>query len=160
MAFNITIVMMNMRALSEQAKIFWGKKEEVYGEKIHSRCMCKCLGSAADDREIEWGVLFFSDVHIYFQGFASQKNWKAFLIRKTNTEEEKGIFIRLRLDEVELELTADKNNWWERILSKPERSLFINHLQDRNKKVQYHFILFRPDAVKVKAVIRKINKVS
>jgi hypothetical protein len=149
-----------MRTLTEQAKIYWKKKEEEYGEKIHYRCMCKCSETSTGDQEAEWGILFFSDVHLYFQGFASQKSWKAFLFRKTGPGDEKGLFIRLGLEEVEFELLAGKNTWWERILSKPERSLFVNHLQTHNKKVQYHFILFRPDAVNVKAVIQKINKVS
>ena len=149
-----------MRAQTEQAKRYWKKKEEEYGEKIHSRFMCKYSGTSPGDQKIEWGILFFSDLHLYFQGFASQKSWQSFLLRKTGTAEDKGSFIRLPLKELEFDLSVDKISWWEKILSKPERSLYLNHFQTKYKKVRYHFILFRPDAEKVAEIFRKTDSYS
>ena len=148
-----------MRALSEQAKVYWEKKEAEYGEKIHTRCMCKYESPSAEDQEIEWGILFFGDYHLYFQGFPAQKSWKKVLFRNTDSGEEKGSFIRLPLKELTFKLEAQQIRWWQKIWSNPERSLFANHSLSHYKTVQYHFILFQPDAEKIAEVIQD-DKVS
>lgn len=143
-----------MRTLTEPAKIYWEKREEEYGEKIHSRCMCKCFGLSARDQEAEWGILFFGDKHLYFQGFPSRKSWKAVLFRNTDPGEEKGSFVRMPLSELRFELAAENIRWWEKLLSKPERSLFVTHSRSHSRIAQYHFILFQPDAEMVAEIIR------